>query len=308
MSGFRRATGLALIFTFFLIVLGATVRVTGSGLACPDWPLCYGLWFPTPGKLAEIPGVDYTFRQVMLEWVHRFLAGVIVGPLVLALLIWACRLRRSVPSLLRVTAVAGVLLLVQAGIGGFTVFDRNSPSSVAVHLGMAMVFVAVLILIHLISGGPLARPERPSEKSRRLCAATAVAAFVTVASGAVMAASGATLACDGWPLCDDGLIPDFEVDVLVHMLHRVLAFGTMVMIAALVLRAVRQRNEAPRFLAGILGAFLLVLIAAALGALVVLMSAPLWGAVLHQAFAVLVFAWLMAVYLRPLADKLARRS
>ena len=49
------------IFTLFLtiaivfqIILGAIVRITESGLACPDWPLCYGLWFPTMEKIQLI--------------------------------------------------------------------------------------------------------------------------------------------------------------------------------------------------------------------------------------------------------------
>lgn len=307
MVGFRRATALALVFSFFVIVLGAAVRVTGSGLACPDWPLCYGLWFPTPGKLAQIPGVAYTFGQVMLEWVHRLLVGGIVGPLVLALLIWAWRLRRERPSLLRFTVIAFGLLLVQAGIGGFTVFDRNSPSSVAVHLTVAMIFFSVLILIFLISGGAT-RPDRLSANMQRRCGATALVTLVTLTSGAVMAASGASLACDNWPWCGDTLVPDFEADVLLNLLHRVLALGTVVMIGALSIRGFAHRAEAPRFFYGVAGAFVLVLIEAALGAFVVLQSVPLLGAVIHQALAVLVFSWLMAVYWRPTANAYAGKA
>ena len=42
MKALRRATGLALLLTYAVIVLGAWVRATGSGLSCPDWPTCYG--------------------------------------------------------------------------------------------------------------------------------------------------------------------------------------------------------------------------------------------------------------------------
>src|SRR5690606_569110 len=83
MTALRRATGLALLLTYALIVLGAWVRATASGLACPDWPTCYGHWVPLPGEIP--PEAGYAYYQVMLEWVHRLLAGVILGPLVLVI-------------------------------------------------------------------------------------------------------------------------------------------------------------------------------------------------------------------------------
>ena len=57
----RLARGTALA-AFGLIVLGAVVRSTGSGLACPDWPLCHGRLIPP------------LQTQVLLEWSHRFVA------------------------------------------------------------------------------------------------------------------------------------------------------------------------------------------------------------------------------------------
>ena len=51
-----RVVGLILLFSIFLqIILGAWVRLTGSGMSCPDWPLCYGFIFPTPYKISNIP-------------------------------------------------------------------------------------------------------------------------------------------------------------------------------------------------------------------------------------------------------------
>ena len=79
MRGFRRLAGATIAATVILIVLGAVVRSTGSGLACPDWPRCYGLWLPTPDSLTGLGTVYYTYGQVMLEWTHRLIAGVLVG-------------------------------------------------------------------------------------------------------------------------------------------------------------------------------------------------------------------------------------
>ena len=99
MRGFRRLTGLTILFSYALIVLGAVVRATDSGIACPDWPRCYGVWLLTPSAFAAIPETAYSYGQVMLEWTHRLIAGFVVGPLVLALTVWAFRLRAAARTL-----------------------------------------------------------------------------------------------------------------------------------------------------------------------------------------------------------------
>ena len=74
-------SGLLLLLIFTQISIGAAVRLTGSGLSCPDWPLCYGLWLPDQDKLSKISDVNFEFYQVMLEWIHRFNAAVFIAPL-----------------------------------------------------------------------------------------------------------------------------------------------------------------------------------------------------------------------------------
>ena len=66
MNRLRTITGIALLLTFGLILLGAWVRATNSGLSCPDWPTCYGYWLPLPSDIPADAG--YAYYQVMLEW------------------------------------------------------------------------------------------------------------------------------------------------------------------------------------------------------------------------------------------------
>ena len=75
-TSIRRIAAGTAVLIYALIVLGALVRTTNSGLSCPDWPTCYGHWVPLPSDLAAIPNLGYSYGQVMLEWVHRLIAGV----------------------------------------------------------------------------------------------------------------------------------------------------------------------------------------------------------------------------------------
>ena len=293
MRVFRRLAALAAVLVFAQIVLGAVVRLTGSGLACPDWPLCYGLWFPTPGKLAALPQVDYGFWQVMAEWAHRFNAAAFVGPAVAALAVVGWRVRRQAPALLRLSAFALVLVLAQAALGGFTVLDRNSPWSVAAHLALALALLALLVHARI-----RAVPGAAPRQGGGLAAAAAAFAVAAAASGAMTAKAGATLACPGWPLCG-GASPAFEDPLTrLHVAHRAFAAAAAALVVAVWWRT-RRGAAAVRRLAG--PAALAVAAQVALGVLVlrVFAGGALWPQVLvgavHQAVAVGVFACLAAV-------------
>src|SRR5712691_13134211 len=82
MRAYRGLAVATAVSAYLLILLGGLVRITGAGLACPDWPLCRGRVIPPPDSL------------VLIEWSHRFVAS-IVGLLTLAVAFAAWRLRRS---------------------------------------------------------------------------------------------------------------------------------------------------------------------------------------------------------------------
>ncbi len=281
MRALRWTSGAALVLTFAVIVLGAWVRSTGSGLSCPDWPTCYGHWVPLPGDIPADAG--YSYFQVMLEWVHRLLAGVVLGPLLLALGVLSWRARRQDPALPLHGGVVLFLLLIQAGLGGVTVLDQNSPWSVALHLGTALLLFSALWLVFERSGGTRARIEGTV---RPLSVLVWLLAFATLVSAAMVAKTGSSLACSTWPLCDGALIPDLsDPSVRLNFTHRLLAAGLG--FGVLVLYLAAREHPSLRRLAGL--ALVMVLIAIGAGALVVLLEVPVWKAVLHQATGVLTF-------------------
>jgi heme a synthase len=280
MRTLRRATLVALALTYTLIVLGAWVRATGSGLACPDWPTCYGHLLPLP---AEIPqGAGYAYHQVMAEWLHRLLAGAILGPLLLVIGWLAWRARGHEPRMPAYAGALFLLLLIQAGLGGLTVLDQNSPWSVALHLSAALLLFSVLWLI-LARTGPVIGPAGPAGP---LSIALWLLALGAMASAAMTTKSGAALACSTWPLCDGALIPDFaDPAIRLNFSHRLLALGVGHGALALPI-ACRGRPELRPLAALIL---LLTLAEIALGGLVVLWQVPLATALLHQALGVATF-------------------
>ena len=107
-----------------VVAVGGVVRLTGSGLGCPDWPLCHG---------SLVPSSD---PHTLIEYSHRMVAAV-VGVLVLATSIMVWRYYRRQRWLL-IPATAGIILLVvQVILGGITVMNELSPGLVVAHLAIA---------------------------------------------------------------------------------------------------------------------------------------------------------------------------
>jgi heme a synthase len=288
----RVTSALAAVLTYALIVLGALVRSTNSGLSCPDWPTCYGQWVLTPAEFAALPDTGYTYVQVMLEWVHRLIAGAFLGPLILLLAALALARRRRRPELARAAGLLVLLLLVQGALGGVTVLDRNSPWSVALHLGNALLVLTTILFI-LVRAQEGERSPREAAVGRLAGVAWALALLAMV-TAAVTAKSGASLACSTWPLCDGAVVPDLaDPLVRVHFAHRVLALLTGLALVALAVAAWRTRLRAHAT-----AALLLVATQIGLGALVIILQVPVWKAVLHQAVGVLTFAVVTALLWR----------
>ncbi len=299
MRALRWTAGVALGLTFGLIVLGAWVRASGSGLACPDWPTCYGHWLPLPGAIPADAG--YSYGQVMLEWVHRLIAGVVLGPLVLLIGVLGWRARLERPRMPGYCGALIVLLLVQASLGGVTVLDQNSPWSVALHLSTALLLFSVLGLIFVRTGAV----ERSAGGARPLAVLTWLLALGAMASAAMMTKSGASLACSTWPLCNGALIPDLsDAAIRLNFGHRLLAAGAGLGSLALFFR-LHDRPEL-RPLAG--WALALLAIQIALGGLVVGLGVPIWSGLLHQAFGVLTFGVLSLLMWRAVPTSLEIRD
>lgn len=116
-----------------LVGIGGATRVMEAGLACPDWPLCYGQFLP--GRQMNV--------QVFLEWFHR-LDAFVVGVALLVLTAASYVLRRRLPGWLPWAAAASLLLVaVQGALGALTVSQLLASPLVTAHLATALLLVAL---------------------------------------------------------------------------------------------------------------------------------------------------------------------
>ncbi len=123
--------------TLLLMAVGSATRVMNAGLACPDWPLCYGQLVPT----------QQMNLQVFLEWFHRLDAAVI-GLSTLLLTASAWWFRSQLPHWLPwATTFALSLILIQGALGAFTVTELLRFDIVTAHLGTALLFFITLLSI-----------------------------------------------------------------------------------------------------------------------------------------------------------------
>lgn len=125
------------IATLILMAIGSATRVMNAGLACPDWPLCYGTLFPS----------QQMNLQVFLEWIHRLDAS-LIGLMAIALVglsIWHRRaLARWVPW---AAGLALILIIFQGALGAFTVTELLRFDIVTAHLGTALLFFVTLLVM-----------------------------------------------------------------------------------------------------------------------------------------------------------------
>ena len=211
MKAFRALTVIGAVLAYALATLGSWTRINAAGMTCPDWPLCHG---------AVVPVLQ---GAIVLEWLHRALA-LIVSLVVIAVIVAGLRVRKRIPALVPMLIVLGSAMAVQVLLGGVTIFAANSPPSVALHWGAAMLLLAALTSLAVISfanadGAPFGM--RAGTWSLLIASAWA---FAAMCAGAYVSSSGAGLACTGLPGCGETFFGRTGPQAL-QMTHRLLAAG-----------------------------------------------------------------------------------
>ncbi|MCB1173941.1 MAG: COX15/CtaA family protein [Leptospiraceae bacterium] len=293
--------------------LGPWVRAEDAGLSCPDWPLCYGHVLPH----------DY---KTFLEMLHRYVAGLLLGPAFLLLLVmtfWQARLRQHFRWTM---LLAALLLTLQILLGMATVTEKLLSSIVNAHLLNAILFLGVLMTVfhrnRLIlladpqsqapasdpnvgpTSGTLGRSSRSGSRTTALWISLCILIIlgVQLLLGGRVSSHEAGRVCNSFPACyyetvihtsgtsshEAVYLPPMQGALEKHMTHRLMAYALWLISLAQWLIAWRQRWPQVHKTRS-LTLFLLVSIQILIGVLNVLWSIPVLVTVLHSLGAYLVF-------------------
>ncbi len=288
MKGFRALSVATAVATYALVVLGGVVRVSGSGLGCPDWPLCHG---------RVLPPLDL---HAIIEYSHRTAASLtstlVVLTAAVAWMAWRNRRDLVVPATLAVS-----LLAVQVVLGAITVRLELPPMIVLAHLATAMALLGAVCVTAVASLMPM--PAEPADaQSARRARGAAGGTYLLILSGSLVVGSGASGACDAWPLCGGGFRLAVEGSPAIQLLHRGVAavIGLLVVMSLLSVLARHRRQPAVRATVALTLAALAFQVA--VGAAVVTLHLPAVLRGLHLALASAV--WSGTVILAVIASRL----
>ncbi len=310
-SRYLRWLTLTLFLTFDLIVFGAYVRLTDSGLGCPDWPGCYTQATPWQAlshiraEEALRPDGAVTHFKAWVEMIHRYIASGL-GLLCIGLLVWALRWREALlPSGIgwKLPAFTLFWVCLQGAFGMWTVTLKLMPLVVTAHLLGGLTLLGLLAWQHVKLSPPLPLPL-PSRSALHLpwvCVLLGVV-VVQIALGGWVSTNYAALACDTVPLCQGAWLPNmdfahgftlwrdlgatkngawlpFDALVAIHWMHRSSAVIVLA-VAVWVLLKLKQSPALKAYRRGIM-AVLTLQILTGLGN--VLLNYPLLAAALHTA-------------------------
>src|SRR5436305_3172504 len=175
---FRKLAYATLVALTLIVLTGAAVRLSDSGLGCPDWPKCYGKALP------PLSG------HALIEFGNRAISGV-VGVIVVgtAVLAFTRRPFRRDLAWLALSLPLGVL--AQAVLGGFTVREHLAPGFVMAHFGLSMIIlIGAVALAWRASHAPDTRPRSTDSLGVWLVRVLAALGAVTVFAGTAATAAG----------------------------------------------------------------------------------------------------------------------
>ena len=153
---YRRMAVITIAAVYFLILIGASVRASGAGMGCPDWPTCFGQWIPPISEAglpsnyqeiyAELGYADTRFNVVKTwtEYANR-LIGVIIGLLIFITVLVSWPLRSYDGTIFKASAAAFLMVGLQGWLGARVVASNLQPGMITLHMLMALAILGTLL-------------------------------------------------------------------------------------------------------------------------------------------------------------------
>lgn len=284
---FRLVTIASVIAAIFQISLGGIVRVTESGLGCPDWPLCHG---------QIIPPLNFT---TLIEYSHRLSASLLTF-LVLSQVVLSWKFYRPHNRVVSFNIIGLFLILMAAVLGGITVLTELAWWVVLIHLAVAETALACLTVSAFLTWTNL----NDIDDSKRIALGgkivkltlflTLIVVFGLILSGSYMVGYGAAASCGTWPLCRGALLPE-GIPYAIHMAHRIVAaIAGLLIVGTAILTWINHKGY-PELRRSIIALVLLFSIQVMMGALIVWTGFPSSAKALHLTLATLVWVNLVLV-------------
>ncbi len=270
----EKLTAVIIGITILVIAAGGVIRIYDAGESCPDWPTCFGTWgfdiseedqkewFDENPSEIDSRGSSHTYTsfQIFTEWIHRLLAGALLGPLVI--LNWLLiRKDEELTNEVKLASLISVLLIGWQGFLGYvTVRLDNLHWSVALHLASALLFLMSLVWIWLTAVRD--KDEIPSwiefdpilaKRWTKRIAILSFGTFLTLFLGVFVSTTpGANQGCGvsgfpgSWPLCNDSIyqkVVDFEAQS--QIIHRFLVsiVGALLIITCYIIWKENKEGE-----------------------------------------------------------------
>ncbi len=304
---------LGVFLAFIVIGLGAWTRLADAGLGCPDWPGCYGfITFPTTSQEIEMaeqlyPDSPVEIDKIIPEVVHRYFAASL-GLLAIFLLFISIKEKKHI-----LTSSLLLAIIIGQGIFGYlTVSLKLHPLIVTTHLFGAMITTSIFLVIFLRSL-KLRQNFEIFKANRHLIMIGFVLIIFQIFLGAWTSTNYAARACLDLPYCQGELIPNTnfkeafnlfqtigpnylfgqmsnEARVAIHITHRIGAVVVFLYSLFLIFK-LKSKETLP-----VLGAFGAILfLQVFLGINNVLSHLPLWNAVAHNIFGVMLFLCMIVI-------------
>lgn len=318
---YRSLVLVATLLAFGVISLGAYVRLSDSGLGCPDWPGCYGQLIGVPAAphekaaaLLGFPDKPVDSARAWKEMVHRYAAGTL-GLLLVAIAAVAWKRYQRLKESPLIPTVLLAVIAVQALLGMWTVTLLLKPVIVSAHLLGGMTTLA--LLVGLLLSRPTHSLSSPGTSLRLHAAFALLTVIVQITLGVWVSSNQAALACGDFPTCGGAWLPEMDFSqafrivrelgqtaagerlpitalTAIHWTHRAGALIVALIVGTLALRLIAR--PAWRGWGLLIGSALLVQIG--LGVASVVFALPLPVAVAHNAGAAALLSITLAINLR----------